>query len=246
MTTPANAGTHGESKPSFQEQVDSAVAAIKFDDKQGKHILPDGLEEPVRVAAMAEKRRRDSQAALTREQQKNAALEAEKAELLELTTTSAPLELTAEEQAELDDLKFSDPEAWRVKLNKLETEAKKKKRTVVDEKLKQVSTSVSSATEKERRKQLLEDYNTSNPEYALDDDVIANDIPPRLTRKLENGEFTFEEFLSAANSYLKKGKVVADEKTMKDPNLGKVAGGSTPDVKAAQAGLNESYKEETY
>lgn len=246
MTTQANAGTHGESKPSFQEQVDAAVVAIKYDDKQKKHILPDNLPEEVRVAAMAEKRRRDAQATLTREQQRNATLEAEKAELLKLTTADVKLELTAEEQSELDDLKFSDPEAWRVRLNQLETEARTKRTNAVTEKLTQVSTSVSSATEHERRKQLLTEYNAQNPEYALDDDVIANDIPPRLTKRLETGVVTFEEFLSEVHEYRTKRKIVADVELQDDPNLGKVAGGDKPSAQAAKEGLSSSYKSELY
>lgn len=246
MSTPDNkSATHSE-QPSFQEQVNAAVAGIKYDEKTQKHILPDNLSEEIKVAAMAEKRRRDGQAALTREQQRVAALEAEKAALLELTTGTIQLSLTAEEQAELDDLKFSDPEAWRVKMNSLETEARTKKVNAVNEQLKQVSTNVSSAAELNRRKQLLEDYNTANPQYALDDEVIANDIPPRITKKLETGKITFEEFLQEANDYLKKGKVVADEETLDQPNLGKVAGGATPSADAANKGLSSSYKSELY
>mgnify|MGYP001765318333 CR=1 FL=1 len=245
MSKPGEAATHS-AQPSFQEQVNAAVSGIKYDEKTQKHVLPDNLTEEVKVAAMAEKRRRDAQATLTREQQRIAALEAEKAELLKLATGSTKLELTAEEQAELDDLKFSDPEAWRVKVNDLEKAALKKTETLVNEKLKQVSTSVSSATEHERRKQLLDEYNETNPEYALNDDVIANDIPPRITKKLENGQFTFEEFLAAASNYLKKGKVIAEEKTLEQPNLGRVAGGSEPSAQAAKEGLKESYSTETY
>lgn len=243
MSNQNNGAAHSE--PTFQEKVDAAVSAIKYDETTKKHILPEGLDEPTRVAAMAEKRRRDTQASLTREQQRSAALEAEKAEALKMVEESIRVELTAEEQAELDDLKFSDPEAWRVKMNSLEMETRKKKDEATKTRLKQVSETVGNATELERRKQLLDAHNAANPEYVLNDDVIANDIPPRILKKLENGG-TFEEFLSAAHKYLTTGKVVADAKTDNQPDLGKLGGGSEPSAQAATKGLSESYGNEIY
>lgn len=246
MGNPNNAGVTHSEKPSFSEQVEAAVSNIKYDEATKKHVLPDGLSEEVKYAAMAEKRRRDTQASYTREQQRSATLEAEKQELLKLNNESIRVELTAEEQSELDDLKFADPEAWRVKMNSLETEHRKKKEGIVNERLKSVSESTGKATELERRKQLLEAHNAANPEHALDDDVIANDIPPRITKKLETGEYSFEEFLPAAHKYLTTGKVVADVKTGKQPDLGKVGGGSEPSAQAANEGLKKSYEKEIY
>jgi len=42
----------------------------------------------------------------------------------------------------------------------------------------------------------------------LSDEVIENDIPPRITKKLEQGKIGFAEFLEECRVYLVKGKVV--------------------------------------
>lgn len=225
---------------SFAEKVNQTAKTLTKDDK-GNYVFPENISEEEKVAVIAERRRRDTQAAFTTTSQQVKALEAEKAALLKRFGSSTTVELPPEQAEELEELKFSDPEAWRAKLNQYESEAKQKRMSEIDEELKQVSTQTLSENETERRKQVLQDFKEANPGFSLDDDVIANDIPPRITKKLETGEISFEAFLQECHTYLKTGKVIKTEKNLGQPNLSKVGGGSEPDESAMSEDVIASY-----
>jgi len=70
--------------------------------------------------------------------------------------------------------------------------------------------------------------------------VVANDIPPRITNKLKNGEVTFEEFLSEAGAYLDKGKVASNESDPALPELHKETGGSKATKESKEPELDYS------
>lgn len=75
-----------------------------------------------------EKRFKDTQAFATKIAQEKADKERElaelKAELSVLKTTAKPsLTIDEQVQSELEDLKYSDPDAWRIRINELETAA---------------------------------------------------------------------------------------------------------------------------
>lgn len=239
--------SEGDANPEveFEQAVNSAVKSVKRDAK-GNLVFPKGMSPELKVAVRAEIRRRDTQADYTRTKQANRRLESERATLLDMTEATVELKLTQQQKDELDELKFSDPEAWHKQMNKLEREALQAQRTVRDEKLKQTSKSALEKEELEERKQILADFNT---EHGIDitDDVIANDVPPRIVKRLETGEVTFEGFLNEVHEYLKTGKVVKQvERTRKQPNLSRVPGGSTPEKKALREDAIASYKHERF
>jgi hypothetical protein len=187
-------------------------------------------------------RRRGTQSAFAKEQQRVKALEVENEKLKGLVTSKVELSLSAEEQEQLDDLKFSDPEAWRQKVNDLETEAKKK----THDTLNTISQESNSSAELKRREQLLDAYNEEHPGATLTDDVIANDLPPRITSKLANGEATFEEFLAEASNFLNAAPKVGQEELDGPTNLGSVGGGVNPAESAIAEDATLSYNDEIY
>lgn len=237
-----------KSEPTFTDRVNDAVKSMSKND-DGEWVLPDGdkLSEEVRVAAISERRYRDTQGAYTKAAQRNKALEAENSVLLKKAVGNVQLNLTAEQTEELDDLKFSDPEAWRKKLNKYEQEAAAEQQTAVSEEVKNVSSSTLEEQEKERRKEVLIAFKKDNPDFEINDEVLKNDIPPRITSKLENGSITFEDFLQECHDYLLKGKVVKQTETVPgQPSLGKVGGGATPSDNAVKEDILTSYNTETF
>lgn len=242
MANPDNAA----SQDTFENKVSSVLKAVTRDDK-GKLKFPEGTPEEVVFAATTEQRRRDTQAEFTKTRQKQAALEAEKNELLKQVSSDVKVKLSSEQVEELEDLKFSDPDLWRRKLNSYETEAQSKRAKEVDELLKEVSAKGTKTAELERRKQVLQEFQIANSGFVIDDNVIANDVPPRITKKLENNEVTFEAFLQEAYDYLKTGKVIATtEKTLDQPNLSKAGGGDTPSDDAVRHESKKSYETEVY
>jgi len=196
---------------------------------------PNGSEQQQTVDY--EKRFKDTQAAYTKTQQM---LHAAKAKIEVLESLAKPvIQLDEVAQKELDDLKFSNPDAWRVKMNSLEAEATNKHRTKLDE----VETAASIQAELGRRAQLLEEFNRSHPSIQLTDDVINYDVPPRITKKLEKGEITFEDFLTEVQDFLTSPKKVGSANTaLGQPNLGKIGGGETPSDGAVVKDIAANYK----
>lgn len=184
-----------------------------------------------------EKRYKDLQAAYTKSQQELKVTKAKVEALSELATPG--FTLSDDQKTELDELKFSDPDAWRVKVNQLEAEANK----AHFDSLSEVEKKAAVEAELERRAQVLADYNQRHPELQITDDVISSDIPPRFTKKLESGEISFETFLEEVHEYLKTPKVVGSaNKVLGQPNLSKTGGGETPTRGAIEKDMIAEYK----
>jgi hypothetical protein len=211
----------------------------------GKTVDSDKTPTPEELAAIAEKRRRDTQAAYTKSQQKLKALEAEREKLLALAEKAIKPQLSAEEREELEVLKYEDPEAWREKLNSFEAKAQSEARAKLDELTGEAKVAAERDFELSRRQQVLEEFNAS-AEVPITDEIIANDVPPRITKKLEEGTVSFEEFLEEVSAYLKTGKVVANEETLNQPNLSKVSGKTSPTDEKPETSLKDAYKNDLY
>ncbi|NCB95266.1 MAG: hypothetical protein EOM35_02180 [Negativicutes bacterium] len=252
-TTNENSGTELETNDDvevseeerFTTAVSQAVAAITRGD-DGKYILPEGLSMEMRMAVIAEKRRRDTQSEFTKTSQKAKALEAENTALKKRAIGNVKIELTPELREELEDLKFSDPEEWRKRMNKLEQEAFSKHKKELDDEMGQVSTEILNKDELERREEVLKEFLKSHEGFELNDDILANDIPPRFSKRLETGEISFETFLQEVYDYTKTGKVIKQEGVLNQPNLSKVGGSTSPEKHAERVDIIKSYEKEVF
>jgi len=231
-------------QPSIEEVVNSLTDSMTKDDN-GSWALPEDTEvsPELAYAAMAERRRRDTQADYTRSRQDLKVLKTENEQLLTEWEKDAMSKLSKEQQEDLDALKHEDPDAWRTKLNEYE----QANRESFGNRTKEIKEKAVNETELEKRTRLLEEHNAAYPDFQLTDDVIDNDLPPRLTKQLASGEITFEQFLATSAEYLGKPKVLdKGTKAPDEPNLGKAPGGSKPTDLAVEADVRESYKDETY
>lgn len=241
----SNEAQAAKTETSFAERVNAMAGEVKANAK-GEYEFPEGTSEELRVAVMAERRRRDTQAGFTKTSQELKAVKKENSVLLKKAIETAKVDLTKEQQEELEDLKFSDPEAYRKKMNAYEADAVAKRKKELEEEVKNVSSSSLDEDEIERRKTVLAEFLEANPGFELDDDVIANDIPPRITKKLETGAISFEEFLQECHDYTKTGKVVKQDKVAKQANLSKAGGGGSPDKNAVKVDAVTSYEKEIF
>ena len=184
-----------------------------------------------------EKRFKDTQSAYTKSQQE---LKAAKARLEALEQLTQPVvQIDDEQRAQLERLKFSDPDAWRDKVNSLEADAKAKHLTNLNE----VEHKAVMQLELERRADKLAEYNRLHPEAMISDDTIAYDLPPRITKRLEQGEISFDEFLIETNKYLMAPKTVGSSaKPLNQPNMGDFGGGTTPTEAAVGKSIAANYK----
>jgi hypothetical protein len=214
--------------------------SITFPDELKKTLDPDTL-----FAATAEHRRRSTQTGYTKGQQKLKAQEAEIAALRDQLAGVTKVQISKEDQQELDKLKYDDPDKWRTRLNELETASMGESRAKLEELTGEARKAAEVQFELERRQTILDEFNAS-AEIQITDEVIRNDVPPRITSKLEQGKVTWEEFLQEVATYLGKGRTVKQEEILDGPDLGKVVGGKTPGKETLEKSLSESYSKDTY
>lgn len=187
-----------------------------------------------------EKRFKDTQAAYTKAQQKLKESEA-KAKVLE-GLSKPRVELAKDVAEELEDLKYRDPDTWRLRLGALEQEALDKHR----ENLNEATKAASLENELERRAQVLADFN-ANYGLNIDDNTIEFDIPSGMVKKLETGKVSFEEFLVEVREYLITPKKIGSANTtLGQPNLTKIGGDSTPTGSAQARDIETSYSKAVF
>lgn len=232
-------------KVTLQDTVNDLLGKFRLNDN-GKWQLPEearkDVPEAVILAVTTEKRRRDTQSALTKVTQENKALTKTNTDLMAGWQGDVTLGLSQSETADLVELKATDPDAWKAKLDSLEAE----KLAAVTEKQAKIANDAAYSTELSSREVSLDVYNEAHPDMQLTDAVIADDIPPRITNKLAQGTITFDEFLAEAGTYLAKPKKVQSEKPNAEPNLGNAAGGSSPTEDAQQRDATETYENTTF
>lgn len=228
----------------FEQAVNEVVSKMVADDT-GVLRLPDGVEAKPEVlyAAKIVKRQRDTQSAFTKSQQELKALKEENNKLAQNWEQDAVSHLSSQEQARLEELKSQDPDAWRTEITLIEDNKRKEfkqKRDTISNESRQVS-------ELERRADVLAQFNEANPEVLITDEVINNDVPPRITKKLAEGVISFEDYLEEVKTYLGKGKKISGgDVPSSDPSLAKVRGSNTPSKEALSNQDQSDYKKETF
>lgn len=227
-----------DNSPSVEEQVNSILSSLGDDGK-----VPEDLDPVLRFAVTAEKRRRDTQSAYTKSNLENKRLSAETAKLFESLESTAISSFSDAEQTELAELKSQDPDAWHARLMEL----KETKKSKVKEQRQRISDEANQVSELELRTQALETFNAENPDIAITDEVIENDIPPRLTKQLADGKIEFSEFLNKCKDYLTKGKVVAPAPAPDEGiDLDDAPGGSRPSQESLVRQNKTDYTKEIY
>lgn len=227
----------------FEEQVNAAVKGMT-QNEDGTWKVPEGLPEHVAYAANLEKRRRDTQSALAKTTNRLEMTEKERDTLRDKILESAHTQLTKEQKLELQDLKDTDPDAWIAKKAEYEQSAVEAIASELDE----LSSDPDMADETARRAELLADCLNNNPGLVLNDEVFENDLPPRLTKQLYDGEVTFEKFLEDAVKFLQPAVKVAntDDDDTDETNLGNLGGGTAVDDASIELDAASSYRNEIY
>ena len=162
---------------------------------------------------------------------KNELLLAREKALITLVPTPNAIDLLSEEeQTKLYNLRDSDPEAWRVEVNRLEAQESNVTKDTVN-KVTEVATLA--------HREALLNLQIDNPNSKITGVESFDDIPTRITRDLENGTINFEEFLVQANKFLNgtvKGEVA--------PTIPKTVG-TNETMPPSSKGVVEEYEENT-
>ncbi len=216
--------THGtndsqETQQTLDEQINEVMATA---DENGKLTFDEGVDPLFKRACVNEQKARQHQAHFTKSRQENASLKATN-EVLNTQLTNGS-QLSAEQADELEDLKHIDPEAWYVKKQQYEKEALATQTGQLKELTDEASQkALSELTLNERQSQLAEFQERTG--LTLTDDVMQNDIPPRIQAKMAT--MPFADYLATVATYLGKGKKVKDtDEGVNQTNLEKLNGGS--------------------
>jgi len=185
----------------LDEQISTALANV---DDKGKIQFEENVDPLFKRAVISEKKARDNQASFTKSRQEIAQLTAT-TEVLETQLTASSSTLTAEQTTELDGLKHTDPDAWFTLKTKYETDAQLNAQGQLKELTDDASAKALSDLTLVERQEALGAFQTRTG-IELTDDVMQNDIPPRLQNKIN--DMPFEDYLEEVATYLKKGKVV--------------------------------------
>jgi hypothetical protein len=227
----------------LQKKVNEVVEKMEKGD-DGKWSIPDevakDLSPELVIAVTAERRFRDTQGSYTRTRQELKQQQAI-ADGLQERLLKSEVALTKEQKYELNELKKTDPEKWRAKLNEYEQASK----NALENELEEIRTKSASKGELEVRKEQMAAWSESTG-LELNDTIIENELPPKYLKDLEAGNITFEDFLEQAGKFLTSQKVIKGSNESADDdtkNLSKVAGGPEPSNDAQEGDFNETYEE---
>lgn len=236
MSTPDNSDTPTP-ESSYEEKVNNLLTEMSTEGWEA----PEDLDPGLLFAAKAEKRRRDTQSEFTKAQQKLKAAEARETKLVEQLEAVIVESLPLKQQTRLEELKATDPDAWRAELTKLEQSAKGD----LAKKIETITNESNQLSELEQRKVVLQQFLDANPGVTAE--AIDEDVPPRISNKLAKGEITFEEFLEQSVKYLTANKIIDPGAKAPDfDDLGKMSGGSKPGSDDMDEAANASYDKEVY
>jgi len=217
-------------------------------DDKGKLQLPEDMPDWQKAVIRSEKRTRDAQAELSKSQNTNRGLQAENGVLKQSAMSIVPddFQLSDADLAEIDKLKTTDPEAYRLRVNALEKDAKEHQAKALDESTSKAREDAQTSHVAKSRVTILSEFREANPDLLISDDVLVNDVPPRFMKGVQDGDYTYGEYLEKVKTYVGTGKS-ASKKDEGDPhNIHKMNGSQTPGAKAAEKQGQGDYNNMTF
>ena len=217
-------------------------------DDKGKLQLPEDMAEWQKHVIRSEKRQRDAQSELSKTKSQLKEEQAAKLVLLDAASSIIPsnFQLSEEEIAELEAIKFQDPDTYRIRVNELEAKAKKAQEDNLTDLTTKAVEDVRQSNVSNNRLAVLEEFRLANPNTQLTDDVLVNDVPPRFMNDLNSGKYDYSTYLVKVAEYLNTGKVIPNSGSAEDKSLGDVSGGLTPGKDAANKAGKQDYKKMTF
>lgn len=175
-----------------------------------------------------EKRRRGTQAAVSREKIRADRFEAELGNVKKALPALKPVVVD-------EDLKYSDPDAY------IEQRIKQQTENPYDEVFNTASREA--ATEVGRRSvaEEIKIFNENNPNRVLTEESLELDVPPRLVNDLQSGAITPQDFLASAAEILYSKSKVVNQELPSVPDLGAVGGQTTPTDDGSNDALIKNY-----
>jgi len=182
------------------------------------------------------KRFKDTQAAYTRARQEVAALKAEIKVLKEELQKAVAAKLPKEELEKLENLKYENPDEWRLRMNELE-------RMVAEQTLDGVlkkAEEVKKQTLKQMEEEIYKEFKQTHPDFDLHQ--VYDQLPLGLIKRYEEGKLDYASFLEEAYTFVNSAtNIKQPENPPKSVDLGAVGGSTEPSEEAKNLDINELY-----
>ncbi len=228
--------TTGQTELSLGQQANEVLRSAQTD-ASGNVILPEDIPTELRELVLTEKKFRDTQSGYTKSRQEVAELRAQNEALMAQVGST---NISPADAQTLETLKYEDPDKYFVERTRMETEARQRGQQQVQTTLDTAKKTAQEAymqDELVRRNKVLADF-TSNTGFNLTEDIINNDVPPRIQEKLKNG-MEFGAWLYEVKTYLDMPKVIENETITNVTDIGK--GGSASEADTAAYNKNTIY-----
>jgi len=217
-------------------------------DDGGKLQLPDDMPEWEKHVIRSEKRQRDEQSELGKTQAQLRESNAVNGVLMETAGTMVPddFQLNDDEIAALNKLKVNDPDKYRLEVNDLEAKAKVAQAAKLTELTTKAAEDATNAHTTTNRVSVLADFRLANPDLVITDDVLVNDVPPRFMKGVQDGKYSYADYLGKVKDYLGTGKTTSKDDNSDPHNIHNMNGSQTPGKTAADKAGKSDYGKMTF
>jgi len=229
------------------ELVNKYVHNVDPEDKS-KLQLPDDMPDWQKHVIRSEKRQRDAQSELGRTQAQLRASAAKNEVLMTTASTMVPddFQLSDDEITALEALKKNDPDKYRLEVNALEAKAKTAQTAKLKELTDKAAEDATNAHTTKNRVTVLSEFRDANPDLIITDDVLVNDVPPRFLKGVQDGDYTYGEYLEKVKAYVSAGKKAPSGDNSDPHNIHKMNGSQTPGKEAAGRAGKSDYAKMTF
>ncbi len=218
-------------------------------DENGKVVIPENTPEYVATALNIEQRRRDVNASFGRSESENQRLAAENEALkAEMAKLAKPSGLSADQQAELDDLRYSDVDAWFEKKRDYEAQNSKAVNGVVENAISEANKTATVKVQEqvtlsrdEAIATMLNQHNAANPSQPITQEMLGLNVPPILVQQFAGGELDGPQFMAQVSKFIYADRVVKKEDVLDQPDLGNAPSMQAPTDSAKTQSLAEIY-----
>ena len=174
-------------------------------------VLPEGTDKATKLAINAEISRRSTQAQHTKVAQE-LALERKKLDAsTQLALKGAKGSFTEAELAELEELKATDIDAWRVRYSELEKARDTRANEAVTKAMEVDPSTVANVAYAEQ----LKSFNATLGE-PITQEELDNELPPKYIKAVRDNVLTYEDYLLKARELLRPTKEVTTSRVPKD------------------------------
>ena len=148
--------------------------------------------------------------------------------------------LPQKEQDRLNDLKYSDPDAWLIELTGIDSKAAAELNITLNNIKNEATLQASKHTDEE----VINEFVSKNPNITFDN--LKEDVPYKLKLKFEKNEISVQEFLTEAGKFFNSTKSYKDPEVLGQDNINTINGSVQASKNATNKQASATYADATF